>query len=212
LACASLLACSGGPGGGDDDAQVFIDATVEGGADAGDGGFGLGRVDRAGRPLVALVLVPGSQQDDYNAAGSFDPSLPVALQNALQARLVELDSLVVGDAGDAGPDPVDWPVPDAGQHPLLGMFAADTLLVDTSLPCAGDAGFAMSYLDIERELYLSGAPHSTCGGRTPNENAVDETLQLVVTGDRDGGPTVSQGVSGPTKPATTHFPYLADPN
>jgi hypothetical protein len=210
-ACA-LVACGGGGAAGDDDAQVFIDATVEGGVDAGDGGeagFGLGRIDRAGRPLVTLLLVPGAQQDDYNGQDSFEMTLPVALQNGLQARLVELDTLTLGDGGA---DEVDWPVPDGGQHPLLGMFASDTLLVDTSRPCAGDAGFLPSYFDIEREVYLGGdAGHTTCGGRTPNENVVDETLTLVVTGTNRIVP-VSNGVVAATKPATTHFPYLAEPN
>jgi len=212
VAAASLLACRGGAGG-DDDAEVFLDATTDGAAGDGgsDGGDAAasGQVDRAGRPLVALMLVPGAQQDPYNAVGSFVTPLPVALQNALQARLVELDTLALGDGG---PDPVDWPVPDAGQHPLLGMFAADVLLVDTARSCVADGGFVASYLDLERELYLSGPPHATCGGRSPGENVVDETLQLVVTGDRDGGPVVTQGVAGPSRPASTTFPYLAPPN
>jgi hypothetical protein len=212
-ACACALTACGGGAAGDDDAQVFIDATVDGSADAGDaeGGFGLGQVDRAGRPLVALLLVPGAQQDDYNSQDSFEPSLPVALQNALQARLVELDTLALGDGGG---DEVDWPVPDGGQHPLLGMFASDTLLVDTARPCAGDAGFVASYFDIERELYLGGMAldagvHTTCGGRSPNENVVDETLTLIVTAGRV---PVSDGVDAATNPATTQFPYFAKPN
>jgi hypothetical protein len=40
-------------------------------------------------------------------------------------------------------------------------------------------------------------------------------LTLLVAGPRqyvDGGPTVTQGIAGPTRPATTTFPYLAPPN
>jgi hypothetical protein len=107
---------------------------------------------------------------------------------------------------------VDW-TPDGGVHPLLPLFLSDVLLVDTALSCTSpEGGFAPSYLALEREIYLSGARHSTCGGRTPAENVVDITLSLLVTADRDGGPRVTQGVSGPTKPATTTFPYLANPN
>jgi hypothetical protein len=95
----------------------------------------------------------------------------------------------------------------------LPALLGDTLLVDTSMPCtAADGGFAASYFDLEREIFLSAPPHTTCGGRTPNEDVVDETLQLLVTGDREGGPVVSQRVSGPTQPSTTTFPYLAPPN
>jgi len=49
---------------------------------------------------------------------------------------------------------VDWPVSDGGSHPLLGMMTTDVLLLDPGRPCAGDAGFLSTYLDLERELYL----------------------------------------------------------
>jgi len=188
------------PGADGGDATSGSDAGTDG------GGFGLGQVDRAGRPLVTVLLVPSTLQDEYNAQPSFEPTQPRALQNALASRLAELDSLVVGDAG---PDPVDWA--DGGA--LLPMLLGDTLLVDTSQPCVSDGGFVSSYLDIEQEVFLGrAAPHTTCGGRTPGEHVVDETLQLVVTADRDGGPSISQGIAGPTKPPSLSFPYLAPPN
>jgi hypothetical protein len=105
---------------------------------------------------------------------------------------------------------VDWQVPEGGTHPLLPVFVTDVLLVDTGKACSSaDGGFTPSYLDIENEIYLNGPAHTTCGGRTPNENVVDETLTLVVT---NGRVPVTQGVTGPTQPATTSFPYLAAPN
>jgi hypothetical protein len=194
---------------------VYVPAPSKGGLDAGDdaavdGGTGSILVDRAGRPLVSALLVPGVLQDAYNAQSSFDADVPRLLSSALEARLELFDALVVGDAG---PDPIDWPVPDGGTHPLLPMFLGDTLLVDTALPCTSpDGGFAASYLAIEREIFLAASPHTTCGGRTPADNVVDTTLTLLVTAGRDGGPPVTQGAFGPTKPAATRFPYLADPN
>ncbi len=198
------------------ESSTGIDVYVPG-ADGGDaasipeaggdgGGFGLGQVDRAGRPLVAVLLVPATLQDEYNAQPSFAPNQPRVLQNAVASRLAELDSLVVGDAG---PDPVDWP--DGGA--LLPMLLGDTLLVDTSRPCASEAGFVPSYLDLERHVFL-GRPDAstTCGGRTPGEPVVDEMLQLLVTGNRDGGPVVTQGVAGPSEPPSLSFPYLAPPH
>jgi len=182
------------------------DAAAESDADAEAGGFGLGQIDRAGRPLVTVLLIPGTLQDDYNQQPSFELTQPRVLQNAMASRLAELDSLVVGDAG---PDPVDWP--DGGA--LLPMLLGDTLLVDTSQPCVSDGGFVTSYLDIEQEVFL-GRPdaNTTCGGRTPGEHVIDEMLQLMVTADREGGPVISQGVPGPTKPPSLSFPYLAPPN
>ncbi len=95
-------------------------------------------------------------------------------------------------------------------HPLLGAFTADTLLVDPGLSCVdSDGGFASTYFDIDREVYLGSPPHSTCGGRTPNDDVVDETLTLLVTGGRA---PVSQGVAGPTKSSVVSFPYFAPPN
>jgi len=178
------------------------------GSDAGGdgGGFGLGQIDRAGRPLVAVLVVPSTLQDEYNAQPSFEPTQPRVLQNAMASRLAELDSLVVGDAG---PDPVDWA--DGGA--LLPMLLGDTLLVDTSQSCVSDGGFVSSYLDIEQAVFLGrNTGNTTCGGRTPGEHVIDETLQLMVTANRDGGPVISQGVAGPTKPPSLSFPYLAAPN
>ncbi len=188
------------PGADGGDATSGFDA----GGDAG--GFGLGQIDRAGRPLVTVLLVPSTLQDEYNAQPSFEPTQPRVLQNAVASRLAQLDSLVVGDAG---PDPIDWP--DGGA--LLPMLLGDTLLVDTSQSCVSDGGFVPSYLDIEQAVFLGrDAGNTTCGGRTPGEHVIDETLQLMVTANRDGGPVVSQGIAGPTKPPSLSFPYLAPPN
>lgn len=204
--------------------DVYVPMPADGGeagesneGGGGEAGFGLGEVDRAGRPLVSVLLVlNGALQDEYNAQPSFETSPPRTLEDAINSHLIELDTLVLTDGG--APDPVDWFPADAaidGSHPLLSMFVGDTLFVDTALPCTGaDGGYVGSYLDIEREAVPFGARHvhSTCGGRTPNERVVDETLTLLVTADREGGPVVSQGAFGPTRPATTTFPYLAPPN
>ncbi len=215
LIAGTLVACSrASPPTSTPGFDVYVPMPPDGGdaavtEDAGDGGFGLGQVDRAGRPLVAVLLVPGAVQDAYNEQPSFTTNLPRVLQDGIASRVAELDTLVVTDGG--APDPVDWPEGGA----LVPMLLGDTLFVDTSLACTGaDGGYVASYLDIEREAFL-GVPmytHTTCGGRTPNEAVVDETLTLLVTGFRQGAPAITQGVAGPTKPATTTFPYLAPPN
>jgi hypothetical protein len=209
------LACAPAPTGVAQTEDVRIIATEEAGSEPSpDGGADANpaavQIDRAARPLVTALLVPVELLDPYNSEPSFDGELPRILQGGLESRLAFFDTIAIGDGGA---DPVDWPVPDGGSHPLLPMFVADVLLVDTALPCAAlDGGFVASYLDLEREIFLSGSPHRTCGGRTPSQNIVDATLSLLVTGDRQGAPTVSQGVAAPTRPATTVFPYLADPN
>lgn len=203
-----LLACKP-TGSGQQPVDIYVPLGDDAGGDAAvqEAGLGLGPIDRDGHPLVTILLVPGALQDEYNAQSSFEPNVPRVLQDALEARLVALDTLALGDGG---PDPIDWPIPDGGMHPLLPMFVSDVLLVDTSLSCtSADGGFVSSYLDLEREILLSGAAHTTCGGRTPDEDIVDETLTLLIT---DGRQPVTQGVSGPSKLATTTFPYLAAPN
>jgi hypothetical protein len=189
------------------DASVYV-PTGGDGIDAGlDGGFALGQVDRAGRPLVAVLLVPTSFQDEYNATSTFDTPLTHTLERALTSRLQSLDMVALDEGGA---DPVDWAF-DAGLHPLVPMLELDALLVDTALPCTlPEGGFAASYLDIEREIFLSGdAGHTTCGGRTPSDDVVDTMLTLFVT---NGRVPVSQGIARPDKTPTTQFPYLAPPN
>jgi hypothetical protein len=207
----AAFACANGHGSARD-AGADSASPNDAGADV-KAGPPVGLIDRAGRPLVGVILIPSPLEDDYNAVSTFDTQLPRLLEDALTSRLHELDTIALGDAG---PDPVDWPL-EGGAHPLAPMFAIDALLVDTAKPCTlADGGFAASYLEIERET-IAGAfglssAHATCGGRTPTDDVVDTTLTLLVTGYRDGGPAVSQGVADPTKAATTTFPYLADPN
>jgi hypothetical protein len=207
----AAVACGSGSGASQDASVVSTPPTDAGAVDTG---LALGQVDRAGRPLLGVMLIPNMLQNDYNAVSTFDASPPRTLQDALTSRMHALDTIAFGFGG---PDPVDWPIDDAGAHPLLPVFATDVLLLDTAKPCSlADGGFAASYLEIEREvfpdLFGAGPPHVTCGGRTPTDDVVDTTLALLVTGNRDGGPSISQAVTGATKPATTTFPYLADPN
>jgi hypothetical protein len=204
-----------GAGSAEDGADVYVPAPADAALESAppppavDASAMLGRVDRAGHPLANVLFVPTAHQDLYNEQSSYESVVPRTLQDALESRLVFWDTIAIGDGG---PDPVDWAIPEGGTHPLLPMFLTDVLLVDTSLPCTGaDGGFAASYLGIEREIYLGGPTHTTCGGRTPSDDVVTTTLTLAVTADRDGGPAIGRA-SGPTKGATTTFPYLAPPN
>jgi hypothetical protein len=76
----------------------------------------------------------------------------------------------------------DWPPDDQGNHPLAKLLLADFLVVDTSKPYSED-----SFFEIETAL-LAGRPHTTCGGRSLNDDIADGQL------------------------ATRAFPYLGSPD
>jgi hypothetical protein len=92
------------------------------------------------------------------------------------------------------------------------MSSANYLVVDTSKPC--DWQSPHSYLEIER-AQLTGQEHQTCGGRMPNEDAMDVTLNFLIRGpaasvkDEDA---LHDGVEQATKPSAPTFPYLAEMN
>jgi hypothetical protein len=92
------------------------------------------------------------------------------------------------------------------------VAAGNYQVIDTSKPC--DFAAPHTYLEIER-AHLTGREHQTCGGRMPNEDALDVTLNFLV-----GGPAASvddegalhDGVERATKPSVATFPYLAELN
>jgi hypothetical protein len=92
------------------------------------------------------------------------------------------------------------------------MGAGNYLVIDTSKPCQYDAPH--TYLEIER-AQLTNKTHVTCGGRMPNEDALDVTLNFLIRGpaasDQDPE-AISDGVEQATKVATAAFPYLAEMN
>lgn len=92
------------------------------------------------------------------------------------------------------------------------MATGNYQVVDTQKPC----NFASphTYLEIERAA-LTGKPHATCGGRMPNEDALDVTVNFLIRGpgatEQDPG-AIRDGVFSATKPAVPTFPYLAEMN
>jgi hypothetical protein len=165
------------------------------------------RLERMGRPEIKNFILQDKKfdtvnrdlelRDLYNAEDAFDVSPPYA--GAYRARFNA--NLPFFDRLDAT---IDWPPDDRGVHPLTEMLLADFLVVDTSKPFS-DGGF----LEIERAV-LAGRPHTTCGGRAPDDDIVDILYTLLVGGL--DGPRISDGVDGPTRPAIRSFPYLNSPN
>ena len=92
------------------------------------------------------------------------------------------------------------------------MSTANYLVVDLSKPCDWQNGG--SYLEIERAA-LTGKEHTTCGGRMPNDDAMDITLNFLIRGpaaSADDDEALHDGVEQATKKSTAEFPYIAEMN
>jgi hypothetical protein len=165
------------------------------------------RLERMGRPEIKNFILQDKKfdtvnrdleiRDIYNTEDAFNvsPDYVGAYRARLNANLSFFDRL------DGN---IDWPPDDQGGHPLTELLLADFLVVDASKPFSDG-----SFLEIERAV-LAGRPHTTCGGRPPDDDIVDAIYTLLVGGP--DGPSISDGVDRPTQPATRSFPYLVSPN
>jgi hypothetical protein len=165
------------------------------------------RIERMGRPEIKNFIMSPKQfdtvnrdleiRDLYNAEDTFALSQDYlgAYRSRMSANLAYFDRL---DGKTA------WPLDDQGNHPLTELLLADFLVVDMSKPYSEDGCY-----EIETAL-LAGRPHTTCGGRSLNDDIVD-TLYTLLVGGVDG-PRISDGVDHATQPATRTFPYLNSPN
>jgi hypothetical protein len=160
---------------------------------------GTRRIDRVGRPEITNVsMAPhGGRElrDLYNQEAPFDISSETI--DLYRSRL--RDNVVFYDKMDGRRD---WT--SARGAVLVEILLHDFLLVDVSKPDPGN-----SYFGIEKSV-LSGEPHSTYGGRAPQDDVMDTLFTLFINGGH--GPEVSDGVDEPTRPAKEAFPYLAAPD
>lgn len=99
---------------------------------------------------------------------------------------------------------VDWPLAADGTHPLTELLLDDFLIVDVTKPFGDD-----TFLEIERAA-IDGRPHTTSGGRSLNDDAMDPLYTLLINAGQ--GPVISDHVNRPTRLAGTTFPYLVEPN
>ncbi|MBV8716563.1 MAG: DUF4331 family protein [Chloroflexi bacterium] len=165
------------------------------------------RLERLGRPEVKNILLSDNGVDTantvvdlrdlYNQEDPFRvaPTYMKAYRARLNANLRFFDCL---------DGKLDWSTQPDGTHPLAELLLADFLVVDVGKPYVED-----SYFEIERAV-LEGRAHTTCGGRSPNDDVIDTLYTMIVNAYR--GPRVSDGVDHPTVPASPTFPYLAPPN
>jgi hypothetical protein len=165
------------------------------------------RFERLGRPSIKNTLLSENGvdavnhdlniRDLYNQEDPFEvgPDGIGAYRARLNANLALLDRL---------DGKIDWPLQADGTHPLTELLLADFLVVDVGKAYAED-----SYFEVERAL-LQGRAHTTCGGRSLNDDVIDTMYTLFVTGGN--GPRIGDGVDQATVRAVRSFPYLVRPN
>jgi hypothetical protein len=166
------------------------------------------RIERVGRPEVKnMMLAPKDFdavnrdleiRDLYNMEDAFH--LENTYLGAYRARLNA--NLAFWDGLDGT---VDWPADENGDHPLTDLVLDDFLVVDVTKPYVEHG----SYLEIELAA-RHGDAHTTCGGRTLNDDVIDTLFTQLVNGGN--GPIIRDGVDHATRPAGLTFPYLAPPN
>jgi hypothetical protein len=165
------------------------------------------RLERVGRPEIKNITMGLKEYDTvnrdldirdlYNSEDAFH--LGHGYLGAYRARLNA--NLVFWDSLDGH---IAWPLGDSGTHPLTELLLQDFLVVDASKPYS-----EQSYFDIEMDA-LHRRPHSTCGGRSLNDNFIDTMYTVLINGGR--GPRIHQGVDHATVRAAKIFPYLAPPS
>jgi hypothetical protein len=166
------------------------------------------RIERVGRPEVKNLLLGPKQfdvvnrdleiRDLYNMEDAFH--LGSSYGGAYRARLNA--NLAFWDGLDGE---IHWPLDSAGAHPLTELVLADHLVVDPAKPYS-ERG---SFLEIERAT-MAGRRHETCGGRSLNDDVIDTLYTFWINAGL--GPVIRDGVDAASRPASTTFPYLADPN
>lgn len=157
--------------------------------------------DLTGYDLAPVTPPLDPDLDPYNQSDPFAIS-PGRFREGFAKNLVKFDGI---------DGKLDWTA-DASSAWLSRMSTSNYQVIDTSKPCAWDAPH--TYLEIERAALL-GKEHTTCGGRMPNEDAMDVTLNFLIRGPAasatDEG-AIRDGVDQATHKAFAAFPYLAEMN
>lgn len=194
FAALSLVACAASQGSNDGAADSNQDLALR-----------SGNIDSAAIVEVGTMMLASQpidlDLDHYNAQD------PFAIQGQ-QFVATYQQRLAMFDGED---DKTDWT--DAQRTAWINKITSGNYqLIDTSKPC--DWENPHTYLDIER-AQLTGGQYTTCGGRMPNEDALDVTLSLLIKGpaasaqDEDA---IRDGVSQATKKSDNAFPYIAEMN
>ncbi len=166
-----------------------------------------GSVDHVGIVESTTMMLVSGATDFATVLDSYNQDDPFALKTAhYQAAFAK--NLRKFDVRDGKSE---W-TPDQVTAFSTRMASGNYQVIDTSMPC--DYATPHTYLEIER-AQLTGKRHQTCGGRMPNEDAMDVTLNFLIRGPAaniTGPGALRDGVDQATAKSTNTFPYLADLN
>ncbi len=165
------------------------------------------QLDFLGRPEVTnigmQVLRGPELRDRYNQEEAF--SRAKEFKSNYRARLKS--NLSAYDNLDGTKN-----LSEAKFNAIIEMLMDDYLVIDVTKPCVANGYFA-----IEAAV-INGTDYTSCGGRHPNDDVMDQIFTLFVTGNF--GPTLEDGtkfafgdkVDAPHKKVNRSFPYLAAPS
>jgi len=166
-----------------------------------------GSVDHVGIVESTTMMLVSGASDFATVLDAYNQDDPFALKTAnYQAAFAK--NLRKFDARDGK---VEW-TPDQITTFSTRMASGNYQVIDTSKPCDWNGGH--TYLEIER-AQLTGKEHTTCGGRMPNDDAMDATLNFLIRGpgaNITGEGALRDGVEQATEKSSNTFPYLADLN
>ena len=163
----------------------------------------VGVVEATTIMLTTTTIAPplDSALDSYNQSDPFRIA-PANYRDAFAKNLIKFDGI---------DGKTDWTADQSAKW-VARMSSANFQVIDTSKPCNFDDPH--TFLEIERAALL-GTDYKTCGGRMPNEDALDVTMNFLVRGPAaspaDEG-AISDGVDQATQKSDSAFPYLADLN
>jgi hypothetical protein len=178
---------------------------------------------REGKPAPSFPRRTSGYFHAYNHQNTFHPKAGerADAKRLLAAGIRALDTLVLDGST---PDRQDWS--EAEIQTVAEILSEDALIVDLEGDCTQDT---QSYFSLEREAIQSATARAknvaSCGGRTLNDDIIDDTLTMWVTKSFDLGASNPRRVSdnvvavkaagsaGPytLSPSIPKFPYLGEP-
>lgn len=157
------------------------------------------QIDRLGRPEITNIYMASKGRVELRDLYNKENTFKLNEKNEELYRVRISDNLTFFDGLD---NVKDWSPEDANY--LTGILLNDFLVLDASKPYA-----VSSYFDIEYSI-LKGKPYTTCGGRSLNDDVMDLMFNMLINAGKR--PSITDGVTQATQPATETFPYLAPPS